>query len=84
MVRVFLREIRKKIVGIETDYAASDMHTKVGQYFCNTIQSHRVMTEFREADFHRHTSMAPSVVNQLFYHIYAKVDVDVLKVKIWE
>ena len=62
-------------------YGSSDPNIRLGQYLCHTIQDHRVMKEFREADFHRHTSTSPSVVNHLFEHRVGKIDVDVLKGK---
>ena len=68
IVKVFLGNPRKNRVGAETAYGASDPHIGVGQYLCHTIQVHRVMTEFQEENFHRHTSIFPSVVNNLFNH----------------
>ena len=70
-------------MGAETAYGASGTHMRVGKYLWNTIQAHRLMTEFQEAYFHRHTSMAPSVFNHLFYHRAEKFDVDVIKTKKW-
>ena len=69
-------------MGAETAYGASETHIRVGQYFWITIQSNRVMTYFRQAYFHQHTSMTPSVVNKLFEHRVEKVDVDALKANI--
>ena len=80
----FFRELRKKILEAETAHGSSDSHTRVGQYLWHTIQSHKVMTKFIKSDFHWHTYMEPIVVNQFFKHIYAGVDVDVLKAKIRE
>ena len=84
MVRVFLRKLRKSIVGEETVCGESDPYMRVGQYLWHTVQSQRVMTDFREAYFHWQTSIAPNVVNKLFTHRDAKFDVDVLRVKTWE
>ena len=42
------------------------------------------MIESREADFHRHTSIAPILVNNLFDNSAEKFDVDYLKTKIKE
>ena len=83
-MRVFLREIIKARVGSETAYGAYDPHMTVRQYLWHTIQSHRGMTEFREASLCQQTSMFPSVDNHLFEHRAGKVDVDVLTAKTWE
>ena len=61
------------------EHGASDPHMILVQYICHIIQAHRVMTEFREAGFCWHTSMAPSVVNHFFEHLAAKLYMDVLK-----
>ena len=42
------------------------------------------MTYFREADFHFHTSMEPSVVNHIFDQRVKNVDVDDLSTKLKE
>ena len=54
---------------------------RLGQYMWYTIQSHRAMIEFQEADFRFCTSMAPSVVNHLFRHRDTKIDVYSLNTK---
>ena len=84
IVGVFLIELGKSRVGVETAYGASDPRMKVGQYFWDAIQSHRVMAYFRDAGFHWHPSMAPSVVYHLFNHRSEKVGLDVLKANIQE
>ena len=57
MVRVFLRELRKIRVGSDMAYGASEPHIWVVQYLWHNIQAHRVMIEFREADFHPYNSI---------------------------
>ena len=84
MVRVFLIERIKSRVVSDKEHRASEPHSRVGHYLRHAIQSHRVMKEFREADFHHHASMAPSVVDYLSKHRVVKFDIGVLKVKIWE
>ena len=74
---MFLRDLRKARVSAETAYGLTETHMRVGQYLWHTIQDHRGMTEFKEADFHWHASMAPSIVNNLFHNKAEKVDVDV-------
>ena len=84
MVRVFIRELSKVRVVADTVYGTSYLHIRVDQYLWHTIQYHRVMKYFIVVDFHWYTSMAPSLVNNLFKNRASKVDIYVLKVNIWE
>ena len=63
-------------------YRESNLHMSVGKYLCHTIQYHRVIPEFWEVEFCRHTSIDTSTVNYLFEHREAKADVDALKTKL--
>ena len=83
MVRVFVRELRSSRVEVETEYGESDPHMRAERYLWHTIRYHILITEFREACFNCHTSMAHSVANHLFEHRVVKINVGIHRTKIW-
>lgn len=82
MLWVFLRELPKVRVGVESAYTSADPHICIGTYLWHTLQAHRVMDEFRAANYHRHPTILPSIVNHLIKYRAPKVKMAALWAKL--
>ena len=81
ILRTFFQDTRKARVRVENAYGETDPNMRVGQYLWHTLQAHRVMDEFKYAQFNQHTNIVPSIINNLFDHCPPKVDVGIKKPK---
>ena len=57
-------------------YSAIDPQLRVGQYLWYTLQVNRLMGEFQEASFCKHTEMSPSIMNHMFENISPRITRD--------
>ena len=68
MVRTMLRALRKERVIAESAQSMSDVTQRVGLYLWASLQAHRVMKEYLNAEFKNHPEVSPSVTYFLFEH----------------
>ena len=76
LVRVFFSCSRKARLVAEHGWSGTD---PTGMYLWGTLQGHKVMEEFRKANFHEHPQVYPQIVMFLFKTYVSKADVTRLR-----